>query len=344
MKCPKCKYTSFDNLNSCKKCGYVFERNGDSESMFSSEDLFSEVDLEDETIHPGERPAHLSETVASIKESLDEIETDESAVTGNKPSDRMNCLERDSKKQQEDEKSVDKSEAFPTRDEINWDESISISSDDLNLDVFDLPDEKGELTFEDENSGIACERTDKFKKELEMIGDELKQIDEEPIITEPSHPSEQTHGENDRSDVRKGGFWIRLGAFLIDNIVLYILAFILSIVGIIALGLGSSGLDEFGEEDMYRLILPLYVFNTILTIVYYTYFHGSTGQTPGKMMCGLKVIRVNGEPLGYGKAFLRWVGYMVSGFLFCLGFLWAGWDKNKQAWHDKIVGTYVIRT
>jgi uncharacterized RDD family membrane protein YckC len=34
---------------------------------------------------------------------------------------------------------------------------------------------------------------------------------------------------------------------------------------------------------------------------------------------------------------------MVSGFPFCLGFLWAGWDENKQAWHDKIVGTYVIR-
>lgn len=343
MKCPKCKYTSFDNLPSCKKCGYVFERNGDTESVFSSEYPFSEAGADDETIHQGEKPANLSETVASIKESLDEIEGDESIATENKPSDRVNRVKSDRLQRRESETRVDNSELFPTHGEINWDESISISSDDLNLDAFDVPDEKDELTFKDEGSEIVSDRMEKIKRDLEMVGEELKQIDEEPIINEPPGPSELTYDEDHPPDVRKGGFWIRLGAFVIDNIVLYILAFILSIVGIIALGLGSSGLEEFGEEDMYRLILPLYVFNTILTIAYYTYFHGSTGQTPGKMVCGLKVIRVNGEPLGYVKAFLRWLGYMVSGFLFCLGFLWAGWDKNKQAWHDKIVGTYVIR-
>ena len=343
MKCPKCKYTSFDNLTSCKKCGFVFESNGDSESIFSTEFPVSEIDIDNENIIQEKKPDKLSETVASIKESLDEIEAGESANTANTTLDRMDHIESDSIQLQGDEKTVNENEVFPTHAEINWDESISISSADLNLDTFDLSDEKGELKFDAERSEITYEKTEKFKKEMEMVGEELKQIDEEPTKDEPSHPSEHTSDINDLSTVRKGGFWIRFSAFIIDNIVLYILAFILSIVGIIALGLGSTGLEELGEEEIYSLILPLYIFNTILTIAYYTYFHGSTGQTPGKMLCKLKVVRVNGEPLGYGKAFLRWVGYMLSGFVFCLGFLWAGWDKNKQAWHDKIVGTYVVR-
>ena len=343
MKCPKCKYTSFDNLTSCKKCGFVFAGNGDSESIFSPESTVPEIDIENNKILQEKKPADLSKTVASIKESLDEIEADESIDTGNTTLDRMDHVESDSIQLQENERTVNENEVLPTHGEINWDESISISSDDLNLDTFDLSDEKGELKFEGERSEITYEKTEKFKKEMEMVGEELKEIDEEPTKAEPSHPSEHTCDINDLSTVKKGGFWIRFSAFIIDNIVLYILAFILSVVGIIALGLGSPGLEEVGEEEIYSLILPLYIFNTILTIAYYTYFHGSTGQTPGKMLCKLKVVRVNGEPLGYGKAFLRWLSYMVSGFVFCLGFLWAGWDKNKQAWHDKIVGTYVIR-
>jgi len=343
MKCPKCKYTSFDNLTTCKKCGFVFESNGDSESIFSPESPVSEIDIENDNIIQEKKPDKLSETVASIKESLDEIEAGEAVDTGNTVLDRMDHVESDSIQLQGNEKTVNENEVFPTDGEINWDESISISSADLNLDTFDLSDEKGELKFDAERSEIIYEKTEKFKKEMEMVGEELKQIDEEPAKDESSYPSEHSCDINDFSTVRKGGFWIRFSAFIIDNIVLYILAFILSVVGIIALGLGSSGLEELGEEEIYSLILPLYIFNTILTIAYYTYFHGSTGQTPGKMLCKLKVVRVNGGLLGYGKAFLRWVGYVLSGFIFCLGFLWAGWDKNKQAWHDKIVGTYVIR-
>ena len=344
MKCPKCKYTSFDNLTSCKKCGFVFESSGDSESIFSPESPVSESDIENENVIQERKPDKLSKTVASIKESLDEIEAGEAVDTGNTTLDRMDPVESDSMQLQVNEKTVNENEVFPTRGEINWDESISISSADLNLDTFDFSDEKGEIKFDAERSEITYEKTEKFKKEMEMIGKELTQIDEEPTKDEPSHPSELSCDINDFSRVRKGGFWIRFSAFIIDNVVLYILAFILSIIGIIALGLGSPGLEEIGEEEIYSLILPLYIFNTILTIAYYTYFHGSTGQTPGKMLCKLKVVRVNGEPLGYGKAFLRWVGYMLSGLVFCLGFLWAGWDKNKQAWHDKIVGTYVVRT
>ncbi|KPJ56319.1 MAG: hypothetical protein AMJ42_05465 [Deltaproteobacteria bacterium DG_8] len=143
--------------------------------------------------------------------------------------------------------------------------------------------------------------------------------------------------------MRKGGFWIRFIAYIIDNVILSIFSLILIVLGIIALGLGSSGLVELEEDNIFTFLVPLYIFYFVITIVYYTYFHGSTGQTIGKMACRLKVIKVDGKPLGYGKAFLRWIGYIISSFIFNLGYLWAAWDKNKQAWHDKIAGTYVIR-
>ena len=120
------------------------------------------------------------------------------------------------------------------------------------------------------------------------------------------------------------------------------LAGILSAVGVIALGMGSAGLEALDEDSMFQLLGPLYLFNSIITIVYYTYFHGNTGQTPGKMMCKIKVVNLKGERLGYPRSFLRWVGYIISSFVFCLGFLWVVWDKNKQGWHDKIAGSYVI--
>ena len=95
---------------------------------------------------------------------------------------------------------------------------------------------------------------------------------------------------------------------------------------------------------MMQLFGPLYLFNAIITIVYYTYFHGATGQTPGKMVCKLRVVNIKGEPIGYPRAFLRWIGYIISSFVLCLGFLWVVWDKNKQGWHDKIARSYVIST
>ena len=45
----------------------------------------------------------------------------------------------------------------------------------------------------------------------------------------------------------------------------------------------------------------------------------------------------------FGLAFLRWVGYILSGIFLYLGFLWIAWDGRKQGWHDKIAGTVVVR-
>jgi len=51
----------------------------------------------------------------------------------------------------------------------------------------------------------------------------------------------------------------------------------------------------------------------------------------------------DGSRISFGKAVLRFLGYLVNGVVFNLGYMWAGWDPEKQGWHDKIAGTFVVR-
>ncbi len=93
---------------------------------------------------------------------------------------------------------------------------------------------------------------------------------------------------------------------------------------------------------------PLYtllsVIGALISVFYSIYFIGKKGATPGKKLMKIKVInKETREVPGMLKAFLREiVGKFVSSVFFFLGYLWAVWDKEKQAWHDKIAGTIVI--
>jgi uncharacterized RDD family membrane protein YckC len=67
------------------------------------------------------------------------------------------------------------------------------------------------------------------------------------------------------------------------------------------------------------------------------------GQTPGKRMLGIRVMRLDGEKIGLWGAFERFGGYAASIFTGLLGFAQIFWDRNRQALHDKIVETVVVR-
>jgi uncharacterized RDD family membrane protein YckC len=147
------------------------------------------------------------------------------------------------------------------------------------------------------------------------------------------------------------GFWRRFVAYTIDNIIINIIFFILTIIITAAFIFGSlSGnsrswitdlTDPARITSMALLVGAVYI---VLSIAYFTYFHGINGRTPGKMLLGLQVLAVDGKPINFGTAFLRAVGYLVSSLLFTipLGFIWVAFDKRKQGWHDKIAGTVVI--
>ena len=145
------------------------------------------------------------------------------------------------------------------------------------------------------------------------------------------------------------GFWRRFVAYLIDNTIICIVFFVLFMIAMMAFFIGAAS----GEESSWiadladptaisSTVIFIWLFFLGINIGYFTYFHGATGRTPGKMLLGLQVIGEDGAPLSFGIAFLRAIGYLVSGAILNIGFIWVAFDKRKQGWHDKIAGTVVI--
>jgi uncharacterized RDD family membrane protein YckC len=122
----------------------------------------------------------------------------------------------------------------------------------------------------------------------------------------------------------RAGFWRRFAAFFIDGILVTVIS---AILRLILRGDVGAALSVF------------------VGFVYYTYFHGSTGQTPGDAALSIRVVdRDGGGTIGYGRAFIRCLVSIVSGLVFLLGYLWMIWDPEKQCWHDKAANDVVIPT
>jgi len=82
----------------------------------------------------------------------------------------------------------------------------------------------------------------------------------------------------------------------------------------------------------------------ILGAAYQWYFlTRQNGQTPGKMVMNLRVVKTDGAPISDAEAVLRYVGYLINSPILMLGWIWALIDANNQGWHDKIASTYVVK-
>jgi uncharacterized RDD family membrane protein YckC len=90
-------------------------------------------------------------------------------------------------------------------------------------------------------------------------------------------------------------------------------------------------------------MLIAYLLDLALTLAYYGYFWATTGQTPGKRVMQIKVVKADGARLTWNDALARSAGYLLSGLAGGLGFLWALWDSNDQTWHDKMASTSVVK-
>ena len=129
------------------------------------------------------------------------------------------------------------------------------------------------------------------------------------------------------------GFWRRFGASFVDGV-------LLSIVGdLIASAFGVP----FRPNPVW-----LAGGNWIeigLSLVYFTYFHGAKGQTAGDAAMGIRVLDIDtGIPIGYQRAFVRWLMSIVSAVALVLGYLWMLWDPRRQTWHDKVAGSLPMKT
>ncbi len=78
--------------------------------------------------------------------------------------------------------------------------------------------------------------------------------------------------------------------------------------------------------------------------LYFTFFTGLTrGQTPGKRLLGIRVLRLDGKPISWWISFERFGGYAAGLLTGLLGFLQILWDRNRQGVHDKLAETVVVR-
>lgn len=97
----------------------------------------------------------------------------------------------------------------------------------------------------------------------------------------------------------------------------------------------SAAASQFQNNVLTMNLLVSAVYNVAFMSIF-------NGQTLGKIMLKLRVIKKNGQRIGILDALVRNVfGYTISGIFF-LGYLWAMFDREKQAWHDKLAGTLVV--
>ena len=146
---------------------------------------------------------------------------------------------------------------------------------------------------------------------------------------------------------RYAGFVTRLGAFLIDRAiiaaitggVMWVFQAILDFFKI------NTWLDSTDVQlQIWGIAIALGGTVAVYLLVHVLYDIGFwllAGQTPGKRVLGLRVVRTDGTRLRFGNALRREIGYLVSYILY-LGFLWILFDNRRQGWHDKIGGTIVV--
>lgn len=139
----------------------------------------------------------------------------------------------------------------------------------------------------------------------------------------------------EQAELEYAGFWSRFGAGLIDGI--------LTVIVTLPLLIGIYGMDYLDNEAFIAGPADLfisYILPAIVIVVLWIRF----GATPGKMAIGATIVdaRTGGKPSS-SQYVIRYIGYFVSALPLLLGYLWAGFDARKQAWHDKMANTVVVR-
>jgi len=169
-------------------------------------------------------------------------------------------------------------------------------------------------------------------------------LEEPPETEEEDEEDEELTGTAVWDRALRGGFWQRYMAFAIDSLILFLVMAIFIILGLVALEWGNVGGRAVPILRQVRIILPIFFpLGFVLGMAYFTAFHGAGGQTIGKMIFGLRVVRTNGQPLSFLQALGRALSYTVSALPLFLGFYWAGITAKKRAWHDWIADTMVVR-
>lgn len=142
------------------------------------------------------------------------------------------------------------------------------------------------------------------------------------------------------------GFASRGMAFVLDLVVMSVtvllsVAFLQAVLGFFTL-YGLLG-QRVTQSDLFHTlaVVVIALIGAGIAIGYPVGFWVLLGQTPGKLLMGVRVVRLDGQPLTIRCALLRYAGYWLSAIPLGLGFLWVLVDDERRAWHDKLAGTCV---
>jgi uncharacterized RDD family membrane protein YckC len=147
--------------------------------------------------------------------------------------------------------------------------------------------------------------------------------------------------------VEYAGFWLRFIAYIIDGLVLGIPA---SIIGAVT-GFGMTGLSIknhlTGSEPLAIFTASFFLYFAWIIVLNWLYFasmeSSSRQATLGKMAVNLRVTDMQGHRLSFGEASGRYFAKIISGMTMGIGYIMAGITIRKQALHDLIVGTLVLK-
>ncbi len=142
----------------------------------------------------------------------------------------------------------------------------------------------------------------------------------------------------------RAGFFARFFALVLDGFAMGLAASVIGLVWFV-FAAGASQTDS-GILAVLQAVVGLFVYLVIVLsqFLYFGYFWSKNGQTLGMRLLDIKVVMQGGESLSFMRAALRGtLGYWISGFFFGLGYIWAAFDADGAAWHDKLFDTRVVR-
>ena len=149
------------------------------------------------------------------------------------------------------------------------------------------------------------------------------------------------------------GFWLRVVAYLIDGIILAVIYGLLFLIGIAFVGVGSieTIAREMHNGDaeppvaFFMMIIFVGFLCIIASWIYHAYLESSPNQgTLGKMALGLIVTDLQGRRISFGHATGRFFAKIITSLIpLGIGYMMAGFTEKKQALHDMIAATLVLR-
>ncbi|MCC7680793.1 RDD family protein [Janthinobacterium sp. FW305-128] len=131
------------------------------------------------------------------------------------------------------------------------------------------------------------------------------------------------------------GFWPRVGATLIDSLLLLII--------IMPMLIAIYGRSYFSTDSLFRGPAH-FMISCVMPPLIQLAFWITLSTTPGKMAIGAIIVDAKtGNKPSAGQCVKRCLSSYLSALPLYLGFFWIGKDSRKQGWHDKIADTVVIR-